>query len=80
MNAATPGPILVIDAEPETQIARVMLRSGWPREAVEAVLAKQAQREARLALADHVIVNEGLSLQQLRNEVEKLWQLWNNGH
>ena len=72
--------ILVIDAEPETQIARVMVRSGWPREAVEAVLAKQAQRETRLALADHVILNEGLSLQQLRNEVEKLWQLWNNGH
>jgi len=57
-----------------------MVRSGWPREAVEAVLAKQAQRETRLALADHVILNEGLSLQQLRNEVEKLWQLWNNGH
>ena len=70
--------ILVIDTSPETQIARVMVRSGWPREAVEAVLAKQADREMRLALADHVILNDGLSLQQLRNEVEKLWQLWNN--
>lgn len=71
--------VLVIDTSPETQIARVMVRSGWPREAVEKVLAKQAQREMRLALADHVILNEGLSLEELRAEVEKLWRLWNNG-
>lgn len=71
--------ILVIDTEPETQIARVMVRSGWPREAVEAVLAKQATREMRRAIADHVILNEGLSLEELRNEVSKLWRLWNNG-
>jgi dephospho-CoA kinase len=70
--------ILVIDAEPETQIARVMLRSGWPREAVEAVLAKQATREMRRAIADHVILNEGLSLEELRDQVGKLWRLWNN--
>ncbi len=71
--------ILVLDAEPETQIARVMVRSGWPREAVEAVLAKQATREVRRALADHVLLNEGLSLEELRAEVNKLWRLWNNG-
>jgi len=70
--------ILVIDTEPETQIARVMVRSGWPREAVEAVLAKQATREARRAIADHVILNEGLTLEELRDEVGKLWRLWNN--
>ena len=70
--------ILVIDCERETQIARVMVRSGWPREAVEAVLAKQAQREVRRALAHHVILNEGLSLEELRAEVCKLWGLWNN--
>ena len=70
--------ILVVDAEPETQIARVMIRSGWPREAVEQVLAKQATREARRAIADHVLLNEGLSLEELRAEVQKLWCLWNN--
>jgi dephospho-CoA kinase len=70
--------ILVIDTEPETQIARVMVRSGWPREAVEAVLAKQATRELRRAIADHVILNEGLSLEQLRAEVERIWCHWNN--
>ncbi|MDO8767230.1 MAG: dephospho-CoA kinase [Burkholderiaceae bacterium] len=70
--------ILVVDCEPETQIARVMIRSGWPREAVEKVLAQQAQREIRRAMAHHIILNEGLSLDELRAEVNKLWRLWNN--
>jgi dephospho-CoA kinase len=70
--------ILVVDCEPETQIARVMIRSGWPREAVEKVLAQQAQREFRLAAADHIILNQGITLEQLRAEVEKVWRLWNN--
>ena len=70
--------ILVVDCEPETQIARVMIRSGWPREAVEKVLAQQAQREFRLAAADHIILNQGITLEQLRSEVEKVWRLWNN--
>lgn len=70
--------ILVVDCEPETQIARVMVRSGWPREAVEKVLAQQAQREIRRAAADHIIFNQGITLEQLRLEVEKLWRLWNN--
>lgn len=70
--------VLVIDASPETQIARVMVRNGWPREAVEKVLARQADRATRLALADHVIVNDGQTLPELRAEVEKLWRLWNN--
>lgn len=70
--------ILVVDCLPETQIQRVMARSGWSRDAVEAVLAKQATREARRAIADAVILNEGLSLEQLRQEVEKVWRLWNN--
>lgn len=70
--------VLVIDASPETQIARVMVRNGWPREAVEKVLARQAERATRLAVADHVIVNDGQTLPELRAEVEKLWRLWNN--
>jgi dephospho-CoA kinase len=70
--------VLVIDCEPETQIARVMARSGWAREAVQKVLAKQATREVRLALADDVIVNQDLNLQELREEVRKVWCLWNN--
>lgn len=70
--------VLVIDCEPETQIVRVMARSGWPREAVQKVLDKQASRQMRLALADEVILNQDLTLQELRAEVEKVWGLWNN--
>lgn len=70
--------VLVIDCEPETQIVRVMARSGWPREAVQKVLDKQASREMRLALADDVILNQDLSLQELREEARKVWRLWNN--
>ncbi len=70
--------ILVVDALPETQIQRVMTRSGWERPAVEAVLAKQASREQRRAAADHVILNDGITLQQLQQQVRELWDLWNN--
>jgi len=50
--------VLVIDCEVETQITRVMQRNGFAREQVEAIVARQATREARLAAADDVIVNE----------------------
>ncbi|MEX3606142.1 MAG: dephospho-CoA kinase [Burkholderia sp.] len=50
--------VLVVDCEVETQIARVMRRNGFAREQVEAIVACQATREARLAAADDVIVNE----------------------
>lgn len=70
--------ILVVDALPETQIQRVMARSGWERPAVEAVLAKQATREQRRDAADHVILNDGITLEELRRQVQELWDLWNN--
>ena len=64
--------VLVVDCLPETQITRVMARSGWTREAVLAVLAAQASRAQRLAAADWVIFNDGLSLEALRHEVQQL--------
>ncbi len=70
--------IVVVDCLPDTQIERVMARSGWPRDMVEQVLMQQAQREHRLAVADHVLHNEGLNLTQLNEQVKALWELWNN--
>jgi dephospho-CoA kinase len=70
--------IVVIDCLPDTQIERVMNRSGWTRQAVQAVLAKQATREQRLAATDDVIDNEGVSLDELHAQVLRLWDLWNN--
>lgn len=68
--------ILVVDCSEATQIERVMQRSNWSRHAVQAVMAQQANREARRAAADAVIHNESLSLSQLAEEIGVLWQRW----
>ncbi|WP_336982843.1 MULTISPECIES: dephospho-CoA kinase [unclassified Cedecea] len=51
--------ILVVDVSPETQIARTMLRDNVSREHAQQILNAQASREARLAVADDVINNDG---------------------
>ena len=63
--------IWVVDCEPETQIQRVMARSGLTREEVQRIIGQQASRAERLACADIVTRNEGLSLQALEAEVVK---------
>jgi dephospho-CoA kinase len=64
--------VLVVDCLPATQIARVQARSGLPEAQVQAIIAAQAPRAQRLAAADVVIVNDGLTLDQLRAEVEQV--------
>ena len=61
--------VLVIDCSEQTQIERVVARSGLTPEAVRAIIAAQAPRALRLAAADFVICNEGLSLAQFEAEV-----------
>ncbi|EIQ77808.1 dephospho-CoA kinase [Shigella flexneri] len=51
--------VLVVDVTPETQLRRTMQRDDVTREHVEHILAAQATREARLAVADDVIDNNG---------------------
>jgi len=51
--------LLVVDCPVEVQIERVMRRSQLAREQVLAILAAQATREARLAVADDRIDNSG---------------------
>jgi dephospho-CoA kinase len=46
-----------------------MARSGLQADAAEAIMAAQATRAQRLAAADAVIYNEGISLTQLQAEV-----------
>lgn len=50
--------ILVVDTPEEAQLDRVMARSGLRREEVAAIMAAQATRQARLAIADDVIAND----------------------
>lgn len=49
--------VLVIDCDEETQVERVMMRSGLSQPQAEAILAAQSSREARLTIADTVILN-----------------------
>ncbi|WP_343636432.1 dephospho-CoA kinase [Roseateles sp.] len=64
--------VLVVDCREETQIARVMARSGLSEAAVRAILAQQATRTQRRAAADAVIHNEGLTLPELHQELRDL--------
>ena len=51
--------VVVVDCSEETQVARVMARSGLTAAEVRAVMAAQLPRAERLARADDVIDNEG---------------------
>lgn len=63
--------VLVVDCPQEIQIERTMRRSGLEREQVKRIVEAQAPREARLALADDVIVNDA-GLPELRAQSERL--------
>ena len=54
------GRILVIDAPPDTQHARLLQRDAVDAALATRMLAAQADRRARLAIADDVLVNDGL--------------------
>jgi dephospho-CoA kinase len=64
--------VLTVDCGVETQVARVMRRNGFTREQVLAIMARQATREARLAAADDVIVNEDTTIEALGMRVDSL--------
>ena len=68
--------VLVVDCTERTQVARVIARSGWTAEAVQAVIDRQAPRALRRACADAVVFNEGLSPAQLGDELRSLWHAW----
>ncbi|MGD8232370.1 dephospho-CoA kinase [Vibrio sp. TRT 1302] len=49
--------VIVVDVDPETQIQRTVKRDHVDSEQAKAILASQATREQRLAIADYVIKN-----------------------
>jgi dephospho-CoA kinase len=71
--------IVVVDCSEETQVERVMRRAGWQEQQVRSVIAQQARRPARRAIADAIIHNDGLSLVALQAAVHSLWALWTEG-
>jgi dephospho-CoA kinase len=66
--------VLVIDCTESRQISRVMQRNAWTREAVQKVMAGQADRAQRLAAADLCIYNETVSLVELAALVRSVAQ------
>ena len=67
--AAQVDAVWVCDCRVETQIERVMQRNRLSRDAVESIIASQASRAQRLAAADVVIYNDGVSLDRLARTV-----------
>lgn len=63
--------ILVVDALPATQKARLMQRDGIDHALAEKMIAAQATRAQRLAIADDIVVNDG-ELAHLRAAVDEL--------
>lgn len=63
--------VIVVDASREAQLAHLAAK-GVGAEQAEARMAKQASREDRLKIADHVITNDG-SLEDLERRVDELW-------
>ncbi|MBI4757061.1 MAG: dephospho-CoA kinase [Betaproteobacteria bacterium] len=51
--------VLVVDCDEQTQVARVVARSGMSPAQVRAIMATQASREQRLAAAHDVVDNSG---------------------
>lgn len=63
--------ILVVDCPESRQIERVMSRNRMTADEVRAIMATQATRQERLAIADDVIVNDG-GIDDLATQVDAL--------
>ena len=69
--------VLVVDCSTHTQVERVAQRPGWTSELALQVVQQQASRSTRRAVADAVIHNDdGLTLDQLRQQAHGLWRCW----
>jgi dephospho-CoA kinase len=66
--------VWLVDCDEAVQVARVAARPGWSADAARAVIAQQAPRTARRAVADAVITNDRATLEELARAVEHLWQ------
>ena len=64
--------VIVVDCDTETQTQRVMARSGLVSAEVARIMAQQASRSQRLACADAILVNQGLSFDDLDAQVAQL--------
>ena len=63
--------VLVVDCDRASQLKRLMARDDATQAQAQAILATQASREERLAIADDVLVNDS-DLSSLRDKVDRL--------
>lgn len=63
--------VIVVDVAPQTQVDRMVGDRGWAEDDARSRMAAQASREERLAIATHVVVNDG-SLDDLRRRVTEV--------
>jgi dephospho-CoA kinase len=63
--------ILVVDCDPDTQVRRVMQRSGLSRNEVLSIIESQVSRQQRLREA-HDIIHNDTDLEALRSQVNPL--------
>lgn len=64
--------IIVVDCDENTQIARVKARNNLDEAAIRSIIAAQASRQTRLALADVVIHNQGIGLDVLEQHIVRM--------
>jgi len=66
-------PVVVVVADEEVQVARILARDGLSRDQALARIRSQWSNEKRKLEADYVIDNSG-TVAELRVQVEKVWQ------
>lgn len=65
--------VVVVDVQPATQLDRLVRLRGMTEDDARQRIAAQASREARLAVAEHVLHNDG-PLNDLPQQVDRLWE------
>ena len=64
--------VLVVDCSTDTQIRRVMQRSGMTAEQIQGIMATQAHRAQRLSAADWVIDNDSDDIGKLMRQAQAI--------
>jgi dephospho-CoA kinase len=67
--------VLVVDCDEETQIQRLTARDGESEDQARRILAAQASRTERLAIADDIISNNG-TVADMRQQVVALHEIY----
>lgn len=64
--------VLVVDCTEQTQVHRTMERSKLSADAVQAIINAQSKRNTRLAAADCIVFNDGVTLDELRTKAHQI--------